>query len=75
MRWFGFRLRNTEGFMKILKHSKKKKNLRGTCQECGCRVECTPEETKTLIDRDTTPGMATQYVKCPECKRDHLWVK
>ena len=62
--------------MKILKSRKKKDSkLRGKCKDCGCRVECTERETKTLIDRDTQPGMATQHVKCPECGNAYLWVK
>jgi len=61
--------------MKILKHGKKKSKMRGECQFCGCKIECTYQETKTLIDRETTSGSATQYVKCPECGENYLWVK
>ena len=63
--------------MKILAHGKHKKDkkLRGTCQCCDCRVEVAYAETKTLIDRDTTDGGATQHVTCPECWNPFLWVK
>lgn len=63
--------------MKIIRsgNTKKPKKMRGTCRNCNCHVEVMEVETKTLIDRDTTSGMATQYVKCPECGTDHLWVK
>ena len=62
--------------MKILKSGKKKNGLlRGTCGACKCRVECKESEATELIDRDTQPGMATMYVKCPECGHDFLWVK
>lgn len=62
--------------MKILQSGKKKTSkLVGQCQECGCKVECEHSETKTLVDRDTTVGSATHYVKCPECGHKHLWVQ
>jgi hypothetical protein len=62
--------------MKIIKSGKKPKPMRGTCQGCGCKVEVVEKETKFLAyDRDHVPGAATRYVKCPECKRDFLWVK
>lgn len=68
--------------MQIIKHGKRKSDaLQGECQFCGCVVKCTKKETKTLpyspatIDRDAQEGCATQYVKCPECKEDYLWVK
>ena len=63
--------------MKIIKHGKdlSKKKLRGECTNCGCKVECVKAETKTLIDRDTQSGMATQYVRCPDCGYTFLWVK
>jgi hypothetical protein len=49
--------------------------MRGRCAGCGCKIECAKDETKECIDRDTQPGMATRYVKCPECHKDFLWVK
>lgn len=49
--------------------------MRGICETCYCEIECQESETKTLRDRDTQPGMATQYVKCPNCGDDFLWVK
>jgi NAD-dependent SIR2 family protein deacetylase len=62
--------------MKIIKSGiKHNRKLHGSCDECGCEVECESHETKTLIDRDTQPGMATQYVKCPECGEQYLWLK
>lgn len=62
--------------MLIVKHGKRKSEmLQGECQFCGCIVKCIKRETKTLIDRDTRDGCATQYVRCPECKEDYLWVK
>lgn len=62
--------------MKIIKRGKnpKQKPLKGTCNDCGTIVECLHKETKTLIDKDTEQGMATQYVKCPICGKDYLWV-
>jgi hypothetical protein len=61
--------------MKIIKHGNKKKVLKGECSTCGCKIECESAEAATLIDRDTTSDCATQYVRCPECKTDFLWVK
>tara|TARA_R110000868_G_scaffold241956_3_gene497512 strand:+ start:597 stop:791 length:195 start_codon:yes stop_codon:yes gene_type:complete len=61
--------------MIILKTGKTSKLLKGECSHCGCKVACIYEETKTLIDRDTVEGMATQYVACPECGVDFLWVQ
>lgn len=62
--------------MKIIKRKNKQdRKLRGRCHDCGTRVECVKKETKELIDRDTQPGMATLYVKCPECDNSHLWVE
>lgn len=62
--------------MKILKSgtTKQTRGLTGECQHCSCIVECAPDEAHELIDQDTQPGMATRWVKCPECHRDHLWV-
>ncbi len=60
--------------MKILrKGAKKAKPLRGDCQYCGCRVECSEEETSAgaYDPRDQTQLL---YVKCPQCKADHLYV-
>lgn len=63
--------------MKILKHgnTKAEKKMRGTCNQCTCRVEVKISETRELVDRDTTSGSATRYVKCPECGHGYLWVK
>jgi len=62
--------------MKILKSGTKKDGkLHGKCRDCGCEIECEQVETQTLMDRDTLPGMATRYVKCPECSHDYLWVR
>lgn len=63
--------------MKIVKSGKHIKNpiMKGTCDECRCKIECKMSETNTLVDRDTQPGMATHYVKCPECGDPFLWVK
>lgn len=60
--------------MKITKHGNVggKKKLRGECQGCGCKIECEENETKLLTDRDSPQG--SRYVRCPECKRDFLWV-
>jgi len=60
--------------MKIIRHGKRKEKLSGECTFCGCKVECELKETHTLIDRETTAGMATQYVTCPDCKAPYLWV-
>jgi len=62
--------------MKILKHGTdtKQKKLRGTCQNCGCRVECTRDEAKSMTDRDSR-GSPDLYVRCPDCKEPHLWVR
>lgn len=60
--------------IKVIEHGKRGKTLRGTCIHCGCKVECLLEDTRTLVDRDSVDGAATQYVKCPECKTPHLWV-
>jgi hypothetical protein len=60
--------------MKILKHGKTKSKLKGTCNNCGCEIECEESETKSLIDRDTTVNGAIRYVKCPECHAYYLWV-
>jgi len=60
--------------MKIKKHGKLNQTYSGECQKCGCVVECDKSETTTLIDRETQPGSATQYVKCPECGTNFLWV-
>lgn len=51
--------------MKIIKRGKdlSKKKLRGECTNCGCKIECIKSETKTLIDRDTQPGMAKIKVR------------
>lgn len=63
--------------MKIIERGNHPNNeiLQGKCKKCGCVVECTRKETQTLIDRDTVPGMATQYVRCPTCDHNYLWVK
>jgi hypothetical protein len=61
--------------MKIKKHGHFNHKYSGECRNCGCVVECDKSETKTLIDRDTLPGTATQYVDCPECGTKFLWVK
>jgi len=60
--------------IKVISKPKAKK-LRGTCEHCKTRVECDLADTKELIDRDTTPGMATRHIKCPVCGHTHLWVR
>ena len=46
----------------VLKHGQRNV-FRGTCNKCGCEVECS--ENDVLLDRDfTAPKM---YVYCPEC--------
>lgn len=60
--------------MKIRKHKRKERPLIGRCS-CGCEVEAMLDETTELIDKDTQSGMATMYVGCPECGKEHLWVK
>ena len=56
--------------MKIIKHRKPSSTYRGSCQNCGCLIECDEGETKTVFDRNET----SRYVKCPECDNTHLWV-
>lgn len=62
--------------MKILKHGTDplKKKLHGECRRCGCQVECTRSEAKVLNDRDSR-GIPDLYVRCPDCKETHLWVR
>ena len=61
--------------MRIIRNGRNMdRKLRGKCVRCDCEVECVIRETKTLIDRNTSSGMATQYVKCPNCGDEHLWV-
>lgn len=59
----------------VLNKPKKPKKLRGTCTHCKTRIICDLEDTKYLHDRDTTPGCATRYVKCPGCSNEYLWVR
>ncbi len=61
--------------MKIIEKGNHPNNekLQGKCTNCGCVIECIKKETRTLIDRDTLPGMATQYVRCPACGHNYLW--
>lgn len=58
--------------MKILKHGKKKKPLRGTCDECGCKVECFDTEAEWMDDQRDGSGY---YVHCPECESEYLWLR
>ena len=57
--------------MKIIKHRKPIPKYRGTCQHCGCEIECEQDETTVVHDQRDGDG---RYVKCPECDNTHLWV-
>lgn len=60
--------------MKILKHgTKKAKQMRGTCGHCGCRVQCSEEETSK--DQERPGADVDHYVQCPQCKADYLWLR
>ncbi|MGV0949271.1 MAG: hypothetical protein ACOYB3_01270 [Azonexus sp.] len=61
--------------IEVISKPKKAKKLRGTCQDCKTKIRCDLGDTKELIDRDTQPGMATRYIKCPECRNAYLWVR
>lgn len=59
--------------MKILKKGKtKEKKLRGECEKCGCKIECTESETGIIVDRDSPEGAL--FVRCPECRNRYLRV-
>ena len=63
--------------MKILRKGNLRPNIfRGTCDECNAVVKVERCETREMIDRDTAPGMATRYVRCPTrgCQNFYLWV-
>ena len=61
--------------MKIIKKGRLPKDVkyRGSCQDCCCEVECDGLEVAIMVDRDSPNG--ARYVKCPECGREHLWVR
>ena len=46
----------------VLKHGRTNV-FRGTCNKCGCEIECIEEDL--LLDRDFTAPKI--YVYCPEC--------
>lgn len=59
--------------MRIIKHGKKKvKLMRGTCRECGCKVEAEGSEAKYVEER---PGDGDYCVKCPDCEYEFLWIR
>jgi len=60
--------------MKILKKGNKLKMLTGTCDECGCKIECSLKETNIFND-NTQNGQDNRYVRCPQCYNKYLWVK
>lgn len=65
--------------MKVLSHGTQYHRhkvvlLKGRCRLCRCEVECLEKETTELVDRDTVADCATNYVQCPECGADFLWV-
>ena len=52
--------------MKIIKHGSKfddGKLFRGTCQSCGCKIECAKKEIKYQEYLDGN----YHYTTCPEC--------
>jgi len=61
--------------VKVFEGELKNFALHGICHQCNCEVECHGYETKKLVDRDTTEGMSTRYVHCPECLNEYLWLK
>jgi len=59
--------------MKVIKEGKRpeKRIMNGTCNKCGCEVECERGETTFCSDR----AGSGYHVTCPTCHNKWLWVK
>jgi len=58
--------------MKILKHGKKfndRRKFKGSCDVCGCVVECAKREIKMTMDQRDGDYW---WVLCPECSH-HIY--
>ncbi len=58
--------------MKIIKHGKTfdtGRKFKGTCDYCGCVVECVKKEIKMTMDQRDGDYY---WVKCPECSH-HIY--
>jgi hypothetical protein len=53
--------------MKVIKEGRHPGSqvMRGTCQRCGCIIECARSECK--VDHDPREQRGVPYVACPTC--------